>query len=166
MANIDDDEKTLYIEVNSELRRFYDLIGGSFEHVKNKALGLMIGEVAIATFLFSGFELETDGANPIYGYVLFGIGLTLLVFAFVMYLMVIATAKWQFPTEPYDMKNPTERFKGSSLEYQKYLHDEYMQKIMHCNGVSSARASKFMYGTYALSVGIFIIILIKYGGGT
>lgn len=161
----DEEEKALFVEVNLELRRFYDLICGSFDHVKNKALGLMIGEVAIATFLFSGFDLKTDGTNPIYGYVMLGIGLALLLFAFAMYLTVIATAQWQFPTERHDMRNPTERFKGSSLEYQKYLHSEYLEKIGYCNKLSSTRASRFMYGTYSLTVGIVIVILIKYGGG-
>lgn len=165
MTDREKDEKALYIEVNSELRRFYDLICGSFEHVKNKALGLMIGEVAIATFLFSDFNLKTSGVNPIYGYVIFGIAIALLIFAFVIFLMGISTAKWQYPTEEYDMKNPTDKFKGSSLEYQKYLHGEYLQKIGHCNDLSSRRAKRFMYGAYALSAGVFIIILVKYGGG-
>ena len=165
MAADRNEEKTaLYRDVNEELRRFYDYISTSFEHVRNISLALLVGEVAIVTFLFSGDMLHLS-KQPAYGIVVFGLGIALLTLAFAMYLAVISTIKWVFPTEDYDMKNPSDRFKDSPLEFQMYLHNEYMVKIRSCMSKISRRSRWFMYGTYSLSVGVFLIILVKYGGG-
>lgn len=160
-----EDELQLYKDVNEEMRRFYDYIVRSFEHIKNKALALLVGEVAIVTFLFQDFEFKIDNETPIYGPVVLSLGIALLVFAYIMFLTVISKIQWQFPTEEHDMKNPTERFKSSPLEYQKYQHSEYMKKAVYCSSKASYRAVKFMHGIYALSVGVFLVILVKYGGG-
>ncbi len=161
-----DDELELYKQVNQELRRFYDYLVKSFEHLKNKALAILVGEVAIVTFLFQGFSLGTDKHRvPIYGIVVFGLGLALLAYSYLMFLIVISRAKWQFPTEEHDMKKPTASFNNSPLEYQKYLHSEYMSKVSYCNQKIEYRSLKFMHGIYSLSAGIFLIILVKYGGG-
>jgi len=161
------DELELYKQVNGELRRLYDYIVKSFEHVRNKALALLVGEVAIVTFLFSGngFSGVLKHAQPPYGIIVYALGIALLVYAFAMFLAVIATIVWRFPTEEYDMKNPTAKFNDSPLEFQKYLHAEYMSKIPSCIGQVAQRSGRFMQGTYTLSVGIALIILVRYGGG-
>lgn len=162
----DPGELAVYTGVNEELRRFYDYIVKAFEHLRNKCLALLVGEVAIVTFLFQDFKLDDLGANPpIYGYVTLGLSIFLLVLSYAMFLFVISTIKWKFPTEQHDMKNPTERFKGNPLNYQKYLHAEYIEKVGYCNGKLMFRSKVFMLGTYALSAGVFLAILVRYGGG-
>ena len=47
----------------------------------------------------------------------------------------------------------------------EYLHAEYMSKIAVCIVKVRQRSVWFMRGTYALSSGIFLIILVRYGGG-
>jgi len=162
------DEIAVYAEVNGELRRFYDYVVRSFEHLRNKALALLVGEVAVVTFLFQDFHLPQDKHQhvPVYGYAVLGLGIFLLIVAFGMFLFVISSVAWRFPTEEHDMKNPTERFKGNVLECYKYIHSEYLQKVVYCNDkILLFRAKRFMNGTYALSAGVLLIILIKYGGG-
>lgn len=68
--------------------------------------------------------------------------------------------------EEHDIKNPTEKFKGNLLECRKYIHSEYLQKVNYCNNKLLFRSSRFMNGTYALSAGVLLVVLIKYGGGT
>lgn len=161
------DEELLLIETVGELRRLYDYVVASFDAVRNKALALLVGEVAIVTFLFSrnpGEGLIKNGA-PLYGYVALALGIALLVFAAFRYFTVIATIQWVFPTEDYDMKNPTEKFKHSRLLFLRYLHAEYMSKAPKCIAKVKQRSDWFMHATIALAIGILLIILVRYGGG-
>lgn len=160
-------EKELFAECNTELRRLYDYVAHSFEHVRNKALALLVGEVAVVTFLFSGggFNGILANSQPAYGTVIYGLGIALLIYAFVMYFSVVSTIQWPFPTEEPDMKNPSAKFKNNPLEFQKYLHAEYMSKVPQCIVKVRQRSLWFMRGTYALAVGVFLIILVRYGGG-
>jgi len=162
-----EEEKAILLNCVHELRRLYDHVTRSFEQLRNKSLALLVGEVAIVTFLFSDNlpNKLLHHSQPSYGVVIFGLGTALLIFSFVTYLAVISTITWVFPTEEYDMKNPTDRFKGDHLEFLKYLHAEYMTKIPVCIAKSKQRSDWFMMGTYALSAGIFFITLVKYGGG-
>src|SRR5882724_6922643 len=161
------DESKLYEQINNELSRLYDHIVKAFEQLRNKALALLVGEVAIATFLFQDFHINIGQKNnpPVYGYAILGIGILLLVMAYAFFLYVISTIRWRYPTEEHDLTNPSVRFNSSPLEYQKYLHAEYMEKIPFCNKKVIVRARIFMYGTYALSTGVLLVILVKYGGG-
>ena len=165
--NAPDANESLLEECVVELRRLYDYGSESLEHVRNKALALMVGEVAIVTFLFSrdGNNSLLKHGTPVYGYVALGLGVAFLAYAFYKYFRVIETIQWQFPTEDYDMKNPTARFHSSRLEFLDYLHSEYMRKIPDCLNKIRERSVCFMHGTYALSAGVLIIILVKYGGG-
>lgn len=164
-------EIELYKLVNKDLRRFYDYIVRSFDRLRNKALALLAGEVAISTFLFQDFHLVRYDYHhhalpiPVYGYAMFGAGLLFLILSYVAFLHVISSTHWEFPTEEHDMKNPTERFQNNLLKYQKYLHSEYLQKIDYCNNKVYNRAKRFMQGTYLLTAGVILILLVKYAGG-
>ena len=154
-------------ECVNELRRVYDYIVRTFEHVRNKALALLVGEVTVAIFLYSdiGKSSLLTKKSPLYGYAFFGIGTALLFFAFYKFLRVVSTVTWAFPTEDYDMKNPTARFNDSRLEFLEYLHSEYYKKIPHCISIVKQRSKWFMEGIYALTGGVFFVILVKYLGG-
>lgn len=168
-ATDQENEKELLKESVAELRRLYDAVARSFDHLRTKALALLAGEVAIVTFLFSGNSSSSglmQQSPPIYGLVFYGLGIALLAFAFLMFLMVLSSITWKHPPEEKDVRNITARFNSNQVEFLHYLHNEYLEKIAYCTNKIGDKSSKFMRGLYALSIGIFLVILVKYGGGT
>ena len=168
MSAKDDRKKEILNYTIDELRLLYSSINSSFDNLRNKALALLAGEVAITTFIFTA-DVRQDNwfinaAAPVYGIVLFFVGVGLLVYAFGMFLAVISSAQWTHPPEERDVINPDSRFHNDPLEFLEYLKSEYLRAINHCTKVINARSRRFMHGVYSLSGGIIILILVKYGG--
>lgn len=162
------DQERDYIELLKEcvgeLRRLYDNISNSFEQLRTKALAILAGEVAIITFLFA----PTDNGSffgpvvPVYGFVVFGLGIALLIIAFGMFLTVLSSVGWTHPPEEKDIVDLKKRFNNSPVEFLEYLKGEYMGAIKHCIGKTNSRAKRFMIGIYSFSAGITMVVLIKY----
>jgi hypothetical protein len=167
-TKLENDKELLEITL-LELRRLHGAITQSFDNLRGKALALLAGEVAIVTFLFSA----SDGKQkaffhdqvPTYGIVFYGLGIALLGVAFLIFLYVISTVSWHQPPEEKDVANITDRFNHDPLKFLEYLKDEYIESINHCGKITSTKAIRFMWGVYSLSLGIFIILMLKYGGG-
>lgn len=164
----ENDKELLEITIK-ELHRLYDHVSNSFDHLRTKALALMGGEVAILTFLFSanGNSSKTffHKSAPIYGVVFYGIGIALLVGAFSAFLYVISTVSWQHPPDEKDVANVTDRFNHDVIRFLNHLISEYIESINHCIKVINLKSGRFMWGVYALSLGIFIMVMLKFGGG-
>lgn len=147
-----------------ELRRLYDSVSVSFEQLRTKALALIAGEVAIIAFLFSPNSGRFFiSPAPVYGFVIFGIGLALLALSFIMLLTVISTVSWTHPPDEKDIKDLNNKFKTEE-SFLTALKDDYMQAIAHCIKKTNARSIRFMIGVYSLSGGFALLVLIKYLG--
>jgi hypothetical protein len=162
------DYKELLTLSVGELRRLYDHVSTSFDNLRTKGLALLAGEVAIVTFLFSA-----DGSHkallahqtPVYGIIFYGVGIFLLALAFLALLYVIASVPWKHPPDHQDVVNLTDRFNDSPIKFLEYLQREYLACISHCAGLLTVKAKRFMWAVYSLSLGIFIVLMLKYGGG-
>lgn len=149
-----------------ELRRLYDAICESFEGVRTKALALLAGEVAMITFLFS-----TSSSHPlakpfiVYAVALYGIGMLLLALSFISFLSIITPVQWHHPPETVDLENMDERF-GNSEKYLVYLKNEYIKSIRLASPLLATKSRRFVMTTLILAIGIFLIALLKFGGGT
>src|SRR6266404_7417319 len=167
MAEKEMDKELLELGVE-ELRRAYDHISRSFEQLRTKALALIAGEVAIVSFIFSSNQPRNGilgHSVPIYGIVMFGIGIALLVIAGLIFLYVSSTSHWSHPPDEKDMVNLHKNF-NNRTEFLEQLRLEYITAIPECIKKISPRARRFMVGVYMLVIGIFILLLIKYCGGT
>lgn len=170
MATKEENQKELHRLAIHELHRVYDGVVRSFDHLKTKALALLAGEAAIVTFLFSsngtGSSFFQKGTSvPTYGFVLFGVGITLLVGAFIIFIHVISIAKWTHPPDEKDLADIYGRFNNSPLEFLEHMKSEYTRTIPQCISILGRRSVRFMWGVYSLSVGIALLVLVKYCSG-
>lgn len=153
-----------------ELKELYTSIEKSMEHVRNKGLALLGGEIAIVTFLFSPTQSQGkvdsffNGDVPVYGFIVFGLGVLLLFLSAGVFLYVLSKVRWQRPPSKDDISNINKRFNSSPYEFLEYMKDGYVAAIEHCGRVVSRRANALMLGIYMFSTGILLVILIKYCG--
>lgn len=166
-SNREENEKELNRLAVEELRRLYDNIDRSFDNLRTKALALLAGEVTIVTFLISSSHKHPifHGDVPIYGIVFYGLAILSFVIAFLIFVNVFSTVEWQHPPEEKDVQNITDRFNHRPLKFLEYLKDEYLECINRCGSIVSTKALRFMRGVYALLIGIFIMLMLIYGGG-
>jgi hypothetical protein len=150
-----------------ELRRLYDAVSHSHDNLRAKALALLVAEIAIVTFLFSAGDPNPFSVKIIYGIVFLAIGILCLIGSFVTFLWVISPIKeWEHPPETKDLKNIHKNFDNSPAKFLTTLKDDYLRCIPSCISTLSKRSQKFSAAVYLLSAGIFIILMIKYGGGS
>lgn len=166
MTPEEENKKELLQLCLAELRHLYDGVLSSLSNLRTKALALLAAEVAIAAFLFAPTE-EGTGAffasdTPIYGFVLFGVGLGLLSISFIIFLMSTASVTINHPPEERDIQDIYGRFQTSPLKFLEYLKSEYMVALNHCISQVGRRSKRFGYGVYAFSIGIALLILVKY----
>ena len=163
----EENEKELTTLAIDELRRLYDSINASFDNLRTKALALLAGEVTIVTFVISSGNKHPifHDKVAIYGLVFYGIAILAFLVAFLVFVNVFSTVEWHHPPEEKDVANLTARFNSKPLKFLEYLKEEYLESINHCGGILDTKAVRFMRGVYALLVGIFIILMLIYGGG-
>lgn len=156
-----DNKQDLYDLNLVELRDLFGVINTSYDRLRAKAITLLIGQVAIVTFLFSG-----GVARPriIYGFVFYGLGILLLGLPFVIYLWIISPDTWDHPVD-LDGSDVLSRKYVSKNDYTKHLVDEYIVVIGSNSKRLYKRSRPFVTATYLLSIGIFIMLLLKFGGG-
>jgi hypothetical protein len=100
---------------------------------------------------------------PVYGVIFFGLGIGLLAFAFMMFLHVISSVHWTHPPDNRDISDVHDRFNDDPIRFLEYLKREYIRAIDHCISKLNPRASRFMWGVYSLSLGIFILLIVEFG---
>jgi hypothetical protein len=163
-----DDQRELLKAGVDELRRLYDAVAHSLDNLRAKALALLVAEIAVVTFLFtSGSDNTFTSIKIIYGIVFLSIGISCLLGSFLMFLWVISPVKyWEHPPESKDLKNIYKNFDHSSIKFLETVKDDYIRIIPNCSQVLTHKSKKFSAGVYLLSAGVFIVLMIKYGGGT
>ena len=165
MAELPDNEKEVLGLSLEELRRLYDNICTSFDHLRTKSLALLAGEVAIVTFLFaSDGSDKTFFPDAIYGLVFASIGVVFLGASFVLFLWALAPTQWHHPPDTKRLQDPDGSINRDPKKFLRYLKNDYITTIRSCIMKISSRAKGLTWGIYLLSIGIFILILIKYGG--
>ncbi len=149
-----------------ELRRVYDGVLRSLDALRTKALALLAAEVAIVAFLFAPSEGHNASflpeGSPVYGVVLFGLGLALLFSSFVLFLISISSVNVTHPPDEKDITDIYGRFQDDPLKFLEYLKAEYMRALGQCIYGVNHRSKRFMWGVYAFSIGIALLILVKY----
>jgi hypothetical protein len=165
MGTETENQKELLRICVDELKELYESIEQSMEHVRNKGLALLAGEIAIATFLFA----PKDGGFfpkpvPIYGFIIFGVGILLLFLSAGIFLYVLSKVRWTRPPDEKDISDLNKRFNNSPYEFLEYMKKGYISAIDHCGSKVSRRANALMLGIYMFSFGILLVILIKYCG--
>ncbi len=149
-----------------ELRRVYDGVLSSLDALRTKALALLAAEVAIVAFLFAPTG-RSDTAffaydTPVYGVVLFGLGLSLLFSSFVLFLISISSVNVTHPPDEKDIVDIYGRFQNSPLKFLEYLKSEYMRALSQCISRVNHRSKRFTWGVYSFAIGIALLILVKY----
>lgn len=160
MALPDKDKEPATLIVLDDLRRLFDHLSSNYHTLKNRVLGLIAGEVAITSFIFSdgGFRFsEFTSAERIF----FFIGGGLLSVAFGQLIWIIATADWQIPMSPEDSKDLYKRF-NSKLDYLEHIKKDYENCINFCLGKVSLRARVYNRTLFVLSGGIIIMLVLKF----
>lgn len=147
-----------------EHRRRYDNINNIYDQLRIKALALIAGEVAIITFLFSGwdfFKLIQGGDRLL----LFVTGIILLGIAFGFLLWIISTVQWMIP---HDYSTAGKWLKDKNYSnyhsFLEYMHDDYLTATKHCENIVNNKCKKFNWSIFLLAGGVIIVMVIKFGG--
>ena len=100
-----DKESTVQLVID-DLRRLFDEVSSTYGSLKSRALGMLAGEVALVTFIFSGDGIKllrlSDSER-----VFFGFGALALIISFGLLLWIVSTRQWLVPLDLKDSKNYT-----------------------------------------------------------
>lgn len=152
--------------VVDELRRLYDAITSSFDHLRTKALGLLAGEIAIVTFLFAakpsdnGFDILI-----VSNFIFFFVGVVLMSASCILLISVLASSSWSHPPDTRDTRKMEKRIGSTELDVLLYLKEDYEEVVAICARIISKRAERFMWAVYMFILAAFILVVLKYGGG-
>lgn len=157
-----DDIEILKISL-TELRRFYDHLSNIYDQLRVKTLGLMVGEVAIVSFIFANgtnLSVPEDADRQFF----FWLAITLLSIAFALFVKIISTMDW---TIPHNLENSKEIYNnknyGSELKFVEYLHDDFIDSIQACRPKVEKKTKMFNQAVYILLAGVIILMVIKFG---
>lgn len=163
VANPNDQEKVKILKVSlDELRRFFDHVSNIYDQLRVKALALIAGEVATATFIFSADNTRHIPAESGMKIFYFS-GIVILGAAFGILLWIVASFTWKIPHDLDDSNKLYKKY-NSELEFLEYLHDDFIGAIQHCLPAVDKKARKFNWAIYLLAAGIIMLLVIKYGG--
>jgi hypothetical protein len=156
--------KTLGLSLE-ELRRHYDAITTGFDSLRSKALGVLVGELAVVTFLFSAQAPANQfSINTVATAIFLGIGVFLLAMGFILSLWVSSPTSWTHPPETKIVNNNGKWFQDDPDKLTEYLHDEYIEAIKWCGAKASKRADMLTWAIYGMAIGILILAVLKFGG--
>jgi len=86
---------------------------------------------------------------------------------FFLFLWVISPIKdWEHPPESNKLDDIYKSYDNSPSKFLEELKNDYIRIIPACTRILSKKSTIFTTGVYLLSAGIFIVLMIKYGGGT
>jgi len=155
------DEIKLLQSVIHELQRLYDNVATSFAGLRSRALALLGGEIAVASFLF-GTDYSFKNLNVIDDLVFLFAGILLLLIALILLLMILQPTAWNCPPDTKDTNNLKERFDNSELLFLRYIKSEYEEAIEDIVRVTNLRSSLLTWALRSLSIGILILLVLKY----
>jgi len=142
-----------------ELRRRYDHINNAYDQLRFKVLGLLGGEVAGVTFIFSSGGFMPDQN---YGKVFYVMGIVLIVAAFSLLMSLISSVEWSLPLEVKKLKehkkNPPDE-----LGFLEYIRDEYLTCVRKTIDQYEIRMKRFDRTVYILVAGVIMLLVIKLG---
>lgn len=147
-----------------EQRHLYAITSNIYDQLRIKALALIAGEVAIVTFLFTGWDFRKvlEGSDRTF---FFLSGVILLGLAFAFLLWIISTVPWKMA---HNFSTANVHFNDQNAgNYQRFLeklHDDYCSVNKYCLNLVSGKCRKFNWSLYVLSAGVITIMVIKFGG--
>lgn len=155
--------KILHISLE-EQRRLYDNTGHIYDQLRIKSLTLIAGEVAIVTFLFTGWNVHKVLVGSDRIFFLFA-GIILMAMAFTLLLWTISTVSWKMA---HDFSKAQQWFvdknRNTERAFLEYLHDDYCHVNAECLKIVSSRCTKFNWSLFMLSAGVIMVMVIKFGG--
>lgn len=157
---LEDETEILKLSI-IELRKTFDRISNIYDQLRIKAMGVLGGEVAVVTFMFSGNGIPIP--TIVYGRIFFFVGIVLLGIAFGLLLWTISPLEWKMPYDQYLTAELKARFR-SSKDFLVYLNDDHVEAVKHCQKYVGIRGKRFTWTIYLLSVGAIILMVIKFGG--
>ncbi len=160
MSEIIEERKKILRTAIEELRRVCEHVSNIYDQLRIKALTVMAGEVAIVSFMFAGEGVPIPEAA--YGRIFYFAGVLLLSGAFLALLWTVSPLEWKIA---YDLYSSDELKKfNTEVEFLEYLNNDHRTAVTHCMPLVGKRAKRFTWTIYALSLGVIILIVIKYGG--
>lgn len=156
---IKDDDKPEVIKTSiQELKSLYQRIDTNWINLKNRTLGLLAGEVAVVSFIFTD---NTFVPKEIYGRVYFAVGIGLVSLAFALLLFILATSSWRMP---YDVETSQKLYKrfDSHLDFLEHIREDYEQCINFCLVKMAFRARLYNISLLALSSGIIMLLVLRF----
>lgn len=163
---INEKRKELHKVSQQELDKLYSGVSDAYASIQTKALALLAGEVAVLTFLFTAEPSTFPRPYIIFAIIIYAIGIILLGLAFVFFLWAASPSEWHQPPETKDLEDVEDRFRNDVLRLYSYLNKEYVSAIRAGVNKVNFKANKLKWGTYFLFIGIALIALIRFGGGT
>jgi hypothetical protein len=154
-----DKEETILI-VLEDLRRLFDEISRNYNQLKTRALGLIAGEVALVSFVFSGNGINVTKLS-VTEIVFFGIGAVLLAVSFALFLWIVSTHQWEVPLDLKESKKLYRRF-SSKLDWLENIKEDYENCIERCLRKTRSRSAAFNKALMTLSCGIIIMLVIRF----
>jgi hypothetical protein len=154
-----DKEETIKLALE-DLRRLYDHISHNYDSLKNRVLALIAGEVAIASYIFSGkdFDIAKQGTPE---NIFFGIGVGLLAVSFGALLWIVSTASWVIPLDLSESQKLYKRY-NSKLEYLEYIKEDYEDCTALCLRKMATRARVYNVTLFILSGAIIMLLVVKF----
>jgi len=147
-----------------EQRRLYDTTSNIYDQLRIKALALIAGEVAIATFLFTDWDVRKIliGSDRIF---FFFTGVVLCGLAFGFLLWIISTVPWKM-AHNFDTAQAwfSDKNHNSHTSFLEHLHDDYCNVNKYCANIVTKKCEKSNWAVFMLSAGIIILMVIKFGG--
>ncbi len=143
-----------------EMRSTFNHVSNIYDQLRIKALGVLAGEVALISFMFSGNGVSIPGET--YGKIFFFTGVVFLGAAFGLLLWTLSPLAWKIPYDQFSSEN-LKKYKTEE-EFLEYLNDDHVAATRHCTKYVSLRAKRFSWTLYLLSAGAIILMVIKFGG--
>lgn len=151
-------DKSVVLKVSiKELRHLYGHVNRNWLNLKTRTLGLIAGEVAMVSFVFSRFSVPT----ATYGRVFLGAGIALVSLTFIALLWVLATSSWKIPFDIATSKSIYRRF-NNEQEFMEHLKEDYEDCISHCLPRFASRARVYNFSLIGFSIGLIILLVLKF----
>lgn len=160
MALPDKDKEATILIVLDDLRRLFDHVATNYSNLKSRVLGLIAGEVAIVSFIFSGTGIHPSKFTSTEK-IFFGAGIALLTLSFGLLLWIIATAYWEIPLDIKASRELYKRF-DSKIDYLEHIKEDYENCSEYSLKKMGTRSTVYNRVLIILSVGILILLVIKF----
>jgi len=146
----------------------HDKISNAHDQLRNKALAMIAGEIAIVTFLFSGgSDSSIKIPDEASGIIFLFIGVFSLILSFGLLLSSVKSGIWHVPGDMEEIEqidNGIDHRYGTLEKFLKFLRKDYLSGNRACMSIIAAKSKRVNWGLYLLLSGVIILIVLKYGG--